>query len=110
MDPLTCLIDARQQVSNKACKTALVKTINRAFRFYHVGTAATRACDDAAAQRCGATDDSHRFQTPGSVLGCLQRATAHVSDACWVGAEQTTCDTSSTAFLNTRFLKSNAIP
>ena len=88
-DPLTCLIDARTQVTSKACGAALVKTVNRAFRFYHPGTAATRACDDVAGKRCGASDGSARFQAPGSVLGCLQRATANVSDACWVALSAT---------------------
>lgn len=88
-DPLACLIDARSQVSSEACGAALVQTVNRAFKFYEPGMAATRACDDVAHKRCGAGEDSSRFQAPGSVLGCLQRATATVSDACWVALSAT---------------------
>jgi hypothetical protein len=44
---------------------------------------------DVAAKRCGAVDGTARFQAPGSVMGCLQRAAANVSDACWVALSAT---------------------
>ena len=63
--------------------------MNRAFKFYELGTAATKGCDDVARSRCGTSAGMERFQQPGSVLGCLQRGTANVSDACWMALSAT---------------------
>ena len=84
VDPMMCLISKRAEIENNMCSRVLKGSIKRAFVFYVLGTEVTKACDDEASRFCGATDESQRFQAPGSVVGCLARSTEHISDACWV--------------------------
>ena len=84
VDPFLCLISKRSEIDNKMCSRVLNGSIKRAFVFYNLGTEVTKACDDEASRFCGATEESQRFQAPGSVVGCLARSTEHISDGCWV--------------------------
>ena len=84
VDPMMCLISKRAEIENNMCSRVLKGSIKRAFVFYVLGTEVTKACDDEASRFCGATEESQRFQAPGSVVGCLARSTEHISDACWV--------------------------
>ena len=82
-DPLTCLVAKADAIESTECSSAVRRSVVRAFKAFRVGTAATSACDDAAERLCGATQKTHDFTAPGSVLSCLQRNAKDVGDACW---------------------------
>ena len=82
-DPFECLVSNADAVKDVECASALRRTVRLSFRFYRLGVPSTRSCDDAARRACGVSEDTQTFQSPGSVLSCLQRGAAKVNDACW---------------------------
>ena len=82
-DPFECLVSNADAVKGVACASALRRTVRLSLRFYRLGVPSTRMCDEDARRACGVSEDTQTFQSPGSVLSCLQRGAAKVNDACW---------------------------
>ena len=82
-DPFECLVSNADAVKDVACASALRRTVRLSLRFYRLGVPSTRMCDEDARRACGVSEDTQTFQSPGSVLSCLQRGAAKVNDACW---------------------------
>ena len=82
-DPFECLVSNADVIEDSECASALRRTVRLSFRFYRLGVPSTRSCDDAAKRMCGVSAEAQKFQSPGSVLSCLQRGAAKVNDACW---------------------------